>query len=62
LFLTTNRVGAFDDAILSRVHIRLFYPDLNAEQRLQVWKTFINKLEVEKPSIQVKYAVKEYLR
>jgi hypothetical protein len=27
-----------------------------------VWETFINKLEVERPSIQVKYAVKEYLR
>jgi len=62
LFLTTNRVGAFDDAILSRVHIQMFYPDLNSEQRYMLWKTFINKLEAEKPSMQVKYAVKEYLR
>jgi hypothetical protein len=27
-----------------------------------LWRTFINKLETEKPSMQVKYAVKEYLR
>jgi hypothetical protein len=62
LFLTTNRVGAFDDAIMSRVHIQMFYPELNAEQRHAVWNTFINKLEAEKSSMQVKYAVKEYLR
>lgn len=62
LFLTTNRVGAFDDAIMSRVHIQMFYPNLNAAQRLAVWYTFINKLEAEKPSMQAKYAVKEYLR
>jgi hypothetical protein len=55
-------VGAFDDAIMSRVHIQMFYPDLNAEQRHTVWNTFINKLEAEKSSMQVKYAVKEYLR
>ena len=55
-------MGAFDDAILSRVHIQMFYPDLNSEQRHMLWKTFISKLEAEKPSMQVKYAVKEYLR
>ena len=62
LFLTTNRVGTFDDAITSRVHIQMFYPDLNAEQRHTVWNNFIHKLEAERPSMQVKYAVKEYLR
>jgi hypothetical protein len=62
LFLTTNRVGTFDDAIMSRVHIQMFYPDLNAEQRHTVWNNFIHKLEAERPSMQVKYAVKEYLR
>jgi hypothetical protein len=62
LFLTTNRVGTFDDAIMSRVHIQMFYPDLNAEQRHTVWGNFIHKLEAERPSMQVKYAVKEYLR
>jgi hypothetical protein len=40
----------------------MFYPDLNAEQRYTVWSNFIHKLEVERPSMQVKYAVKEYLR
>ena len=62
LFLTTNRVGTFDDVIMSRVHIQMFYPDLNAEQRHTVWNNFIHKLEAERPLMQVKYAVKEYLR
>lgn len=62
LFLTTNRVGTFDDAILSRVHVQLFYPDLDDEQRLTMWTTFIKKLESDRPHIQVKYALKEYLR
>lgn len=62
LFLTTNRVGTFDDAILSRVHVQLFYPDLDDEQRLTMWTTFIKKLECDRPHIQVKYALKEYLR
>ncbi|RYO75025.1 hypothetical protein DL764_010597 [Monosporascus ibericus] len=62
LFLTTNRVGTFDDAILSRVHIQLFYPDLDEDQRYKMWMTFINKLEADRPSMQIKYALKEYLR
>lgn len=28
LFLTTNRVGAFDEAFKSRIHISLYYPPL----------------------------------
>jgi hypothetical protein len=55
-------VGTFDDAILSRVHVQLFYPDLDEEQRFTMWTTFIKKLEADRPSMQVKYAVKEYLR
>jgi len=44
LFLTTNRVGAFDDAFISRIHVKLYYPDFNDKQRQQIWQTFINKL------------------
>lgn len=62
LFLTTNRVGTFDDAILSRVHIQLFYPNLDNEQRHKIWMNFIKKLEQDRPSMQVKYAFKEFLR
>ena len=38
LFLTTNRVGAFDDAFRSRIHLPLYYPPLDEEQTLSIWK------------------------
>ena len=44
LFLTTNRVGAFDDAFISRIHVSLYYPDLSEEDRKKVWRNFFEKL------------------
>ncbi|GAP85103.2 hypothetical protein SAMD00023353_2200320 [Rosellinia necatrix] len=38
LFLTTNRVGDFDEAFASRIHISLYYPELGREQTLEVFK------------------------
>lgn len=37
LFLTTNRVCAFDDAFRSRVSLFLHYPPLSLHHREQVW-------------------------
>ena len=63
LFLTTNRVGASDDAFASRVHVQLYYRELNEEQRQQVWQTFINKLARERGDyIRVNIDAKEYIR
>lgn len=38
LFLTTNRVGAFDEAFKSRIHISLYYPELAKVQSLKIWE------------------------
>ena len=38
LFLTTNRVGAFDEAFKSRIHISLYYPPLEERQTLSIWR------------------------
>lgn len=38
MFLTTNRVGEFDEAFRSRIHIILYYPRLNRESTKQVWE------------------------
>jgi hypothetical protein len=38
LFLTTNRIGDFDEAFASRVHINLYYPQLNQESTLEIFK------------------------
>lgn len=43
MFLTTNRVGSFDEAFKSRIHIAIRYPDLDAGARRLVWTNFLNK-------------------
>ncbi|KAM7184635.1 aaa family atpase [Rhypophila sp. PSN 637] len=43
LFLTTNRVGVFDEAFKSRIHISLYYPSLDHNQTYQIWQSHITK-------------------
>ncbi|KAH7309949.1 P-loop containing nucleoside triphosphate hydrolase protein [Rhexocercosporidium sp. MPI-PUGE-AT-0058] len=38
LFLTTNRVGAIDDAFRSRLHLTLYYPKLTKKQTIKIWE------------------------
>ncbi|KAF8539779.1 P-loop containing nucleoside triphosphate hydrolase protein [Trichophaea hybrida] len=47
LFLTTNRVGTFDEAFHSRIHISLYYQNLTAEAREQVWRNFAATMQTE---------------
>ncbi|KAH9227104.1 hypothetical protein K456DRAFT_1902670 [Colletotrichum gloeosporioides 23] len=62
LFLTTNRVGSFDDAFISRIHIQLYYPDFSDDERQKVWKTFIDKLAREKgETMRLTMDAKEYI-
>lgn len=62
LFLTTNRVGSFDDAFISRIHVQLFYDDFQEDQRRQVWKTFVTKLSEDRGSyIRLNAEAKEYI-
>ncbi|KAK1773790.1 hypothetical protein QBC45DRAFT_426741 [Copromyces sp. CBS 386.78] len=48
LFLTTNRVGHFDDAFMSRIHVIIHYKPLDEEERRQIWQQFFDKLEAER--------------
>lgn len=62
LMLTTNRVGAFDDAFISRVHIQLHYPALGDTERKKIWINFMDKLEKERgKQIRIKRDAKDYL-
>lgn len=45
LFLTTNRVGAIDDAFRSRIHLTLFYPQLDRDQTIKVWRSNIRRIK-----------------
>ena len=44
LFLTTNRVHAFDDAFLSRIHVALHFRELAPTARAQVWRAFLRRV------------------
>ncbi|KAL8806362.1 MAG: hypothetical protein Q9182_001392 [Xanthomendoza sp. 2 TL-2023] len=60
LFLTTNRVGTFDDAFISRIHVVLRYKDFTPEDRIKIWDNFFNKLEAERSDIYVSRRTIEY--
>jgi SpoVK/Ycf46/Vps4 family AAA+-type ATPase len=66
LFLTTNRVGALDEAIKSRITWISYYPPLNLNQTKEIWKTNIRRtknsfsgLEVDNNNI-LRFAKKQY--
>ncbi|RDW91764.1 hypothetical protein BP5796_01158 [Coleophoma crateriformis] len=44
LFLTTNRSGVLDEAFKSRIHYKIYYPDLTLEQTLDIWKLNIHRV------------------
>ena len=41
MFLTTNRVGTFDSAFQSRIHLTIEYPKLDFRSKILVWRTFV---------------------
>jgi len=45
LFLTTNRVGAIDDAFRSRLHLTLYYPKLKPKQTNKIWENNLERLD-----------------
>lgn len=43
LFLTTNRVGAFDQAFRSRIHMSLFYPRIEEGATIKIWEMNVDR-------------------
>lgn len=43
MFLTTNRIKTFDEAIISRVHFPLRFDNLDAQARKNIWVGFLEK-------------------
>ena len=70
LFLTTNRVGAFDQAFRSRIHMSLFYPRIEEDATVKIWEMNIDrareiwgdKLSIDEPDRKgiLKFASKHY--
>ncbi|KAL1966651.1 hypothetical protein VTN77DRAFT_4062 [Rasamsonia byssochlamydoides] len=66
LFLTTNRVGSFDPAFSSRIHVQLHYPVLDDDVRTAIWDSNFKKLREDTRmgvrEIQYDYDAKEYVK
>ncbi|KAK3690240.1 hypothetical protein B0T22DRAFT_481419 [Podospora appendiculata] len=45
LFLTTNRVGVFDEAFYSQIHMALYYPPWEWKYTKRIWGTHLKKLQ-----------------
>ncbi|GAB7358209.1 hypothetical protein MBLNU230_g0361t1 [Neophaeotheca triangularis] len=43
LFLTTNRIGVFDEAFKSRIHMALYYPPLNWPTTEKIWRNLMRR-------------------
>ncbi|OBS28477.1 hypothetical protein FPOA_02414 [Fusarium poae] len=61
LFLTTNRVGQFDDAFISRIHVIIHYEKLSAEGQRKVWMQFFDKLDYDREDFKVTRRAKDYI-
>lgn len=62
LFLTTNRVGHFDDAFISRIHVVLRYDNLTNADRKRIWNQFFDKLKRERGKfIEITREAKKYV-
>lgn len=60
LFLTTNRIGTFDEAFLSRINA-LYYGDFSDNDRQRVWNNYFDKLERERDDIYAPESTKDYV-
>jgi SpoVK/Ycf46/Vps4 family AAA+-type ATPase len=53
MFLTTNRIKAFDEAFLSRIHVALHFDELSQTSKEQVWAAFLNKVRADITEAQI---------
>ncbi|KPM38461.1 hypothetical protein AK830_g8092 [Neonectria ditissima] len=63
LFLTTNRVGTFDEAFISRIHVQVHYPKFEDEERDRLWDAFFEKLEEDRETtMRITQSAKDYVQ
>ena len=63
LFLTTNKVGHFDEAFKSRIHVSLYYPPLDEKSTMQVWKMNLRRLAESRQDLEIDHkAIKIHAR
>ncbi|EEU38115.1 uncharacterized protein NECHADRAFT_84360 [Fusarium vanettenii 77-13-4] len=59
IILTTNRVGEFDEAFRSRIHVSLYYPKLDQSSTKEIWEKNISRLKAIGTYIDVEVDVEE---
>ncbi|TFY77818.1 hypothetical protein EWM64_g6195 [Hericium alpestre] len=52
VFLTTNRVGAFDPAMKSRIDVSIVFDRLTADARERLWISFLQKTDMAEDELQ----------
>ncbi|KAL6362787.1 hypothetical protein LRP88_04093 [Fusarium phalaenopsidis] len=66
LFLTTNRVGHFDEAFMSRIHVSIGYERLDDKARETIWDNLFRKLKEDHKNggleIRYEYDAKQYVK
>ncbi|TVY82365.1 ATPase family AAA domain-containing protein 3B [Lachnellula suecica] len=66
LFLTSNRVGSFDEAFMSRIHVQIGYDPLDEDARRNIWNNYFRKLQqdFEEGGREIRYEwdAKEYVQ
>ena len=55
LFITSNRVAAFDDAVLSRVTLAFRYEALQADGRTELWRSVLNRMGCQTANFDLQY-------
>ncbi|RSL85403.1 hypothetical protein CEP51_003379 [Fusarium floridanum] len=50
LFLTSNSIGLFDEAVMSRIHLAIRYDRPTDAQRKMIWTSLFKKLDKDQPS------------
>ncbi|KAI1122776.1 hypothetical protein F5Y10DRAFT_253232 [Nemania abortiva] len=66
LFLTSNRVGHFDEAFMSRIHVSIGYERLDDDARSKIWDNLFSKLKEDHKNggaeIRYEYDAKQYVK
>lgn len=53
IVLTTNRVGTFDEAFMSRINVALYYEELDRTSRQKIWENMLERHELSSRRIRI---------
>jgi hypothetical protein len=62
LFLTTNSVGDFDEAVGSRINLAIEYPLFNDDTRWELWRRYLAELKEGSSGYQLEPGLKDWLK